>query len=116
MKLLLIPVLFILLDAKSCSEQQTPGLPKCIEQMITDFKNGPVQNPPASIYEYDYEGKKVYYVAPPCCDQLAKLYDADCNFLCSPDGGFTGKGDGKCPEFHSVKKNERLIWKDERMQ
>jgi hypothetical protein len=39
-----------------------------------------------------------YYAASGCCDQLNPLFDADGKYVCAPDGGFTGRGDGRCPE------------------
>jgi hypothetical protein len=36
--------------------------------------------------------------------------------MCAPDGGFTGKGDGKCTYFFDARTNEKLIWEDERKQ
>jgi hypothetical protein len=104
----------LLLEAKSCDKKNVSDVPSCIQQMITDFQAKPVQNPPASIYQYDFNGQQVYYVTAPCCDQLNTLYDANCNVVCKPSGGITGKGDGKCPDFNTSKSNEKLIWKDER--
>ncbi len=78
------------------------------------FKNEPVGNPPQSIWQYEYNGQTVYYVPPQCCDQFGQLYDASGTLLCAPDGGFTGRGDGKCPDFFKVRTNEVLIWKDSR--
>jgi hypothetical protein len=46
----------------------------------------------------------------PCCDFYNEVYDANCNFLGAPDGGFTGKGDGKIPDFFAEAKNEKLVW------
>ena len=103
-----------LLDPKTCNKKQADGIPQCMQQMITDYQNRPVQNPSAEFYEYDYKGQKVFYMKPPCCDQLSKLYDSNCNFICSPDGGIIGKGDGKCTDFFTERKNEKLIWKDPR--
>jgi hypothetical protein len=34
--------------------------------------------------------------------------------ICQPDGGITGKGDGKCPDFDKNKTNEKLVWQDPR--
>jgi hypothetical protein len=42
------------------------------------------------------------------------VYDRNCNYVCAPDGGYTGKGDGKCKDFDSLAKEVRLIWKDDR--
>lgn len=101
---------------------QTPGfgtdaacsVPKCIQKLVKQYKSKPKQEPATAIYEYEYNGAKVYYVTAPCCDQMGTLYDAKCNILCHPDGGITGTGDGKCSDFNSTKTNEVLIWKDDR--
>lgn len=112
--LILLVSSYLLLNAKSCDKTAVAGTPECILEMIAGFKAAPVQKPAASVYQYDYHGQKVYYVTAPCCDQFNKLYSADCNLICHPDGGITGKGDGKCPDFNQAKSNEVLIWKDDR--
>src|SRR4030095_4118966 len=107
MKGFLLLSAFVFLNAsKSCKDDDS--VPSCIQQMIKEYQSKPKQNPPAEIYQYDYNGKKVYYVKAPCCDQLNMLYDAECNIICHPDGGLTGKGDGKCPDFNSLKTNEKV--------
>lgn len=65
------------------------------------------------ISSYLYQGKTVYLVTPDCCDQYISLYDDNCNFLCAPSGGLTGKGDGKCPDFYDKATKGTLIWKKE---
>ncbi|MBS1742291.1 MAG: hypothetical protein JST81_04590 [Bacteroidetes bacterium] len=72
------------------------------------------QNPPRKIIRYEYEGKTVYYVTPPCCDFFSDLYDSTCVLIGHPDGGFTGKGDGKLSDFNEKKKREVLVWEDRR--
>ena len=104
----------LLLEAKSCDKKNVSDVPSCIQQMITDFQAKPVQNPPASIYQYDFNGQQVYYVTAPCCDFFSDLYDQNCVLIAHPDGGFTGKGDGKAADFSKTRTNEKLIWKDER--
>lgn len=89
-------------------------LPKCINKMIAEFAKAKVENPPRKIYSYNYQGKTVYYVTPPCCDFYSDLYDSNCNLIGHPDGGFTGKGDGKMTDFHSTKSGEKLVWEDKR--
>jgi hypothetical protein len=42
------------------------------------------------------------------------LYDAKGKILCHPEGGITGKGDGKCANFDKRKTNEQLVWQDPR--
>jgi len=105
-------LMITLLNSKSCDKKPLNDIPQCIQQMISEYQNRPVQNPSATFYEYDYKGQKVFYMKPPCCDQMSKLYDSNCNFICSPDGGIKGGGDGKCPDFFKERKNEKLIWQD----
>ncbi|MBK7376939.1 MAG: hypothetical protein IPJ02_15760 [Chitinophagaceae bacterium] len=71
----------------------------------------PKHEQPQRVTEYSYKGKKVYYVAMPCCDFFNEVYDDTCNLLGSPDGGFSGRGDGKLPDFFTEAKNEKPVWK-----
>jgi hypothetical protein len=86
----------------------------CIREMIAGFKNEEKQNPPRKIYSYTYKGQTVYYVTPPCCDFFSDLYDSKCKLIGHPDGGITGKGDGKFTDFEKTKTNEKLVWEDTR--
>ena len=96
------------------TQDSSKRLPECINKMIGDFTKAAVENPPRKIYSYNYQGRTVYYVTPPCCDFFSDLYDAECNLIGHPDGGITGKGDGKMTDFHSTKSAERLVWEDKR--
>ena len=87
--------------------------PNCIENKIREIQKEEVQNPPAEVWEWKADGKIYYYFNSACCDRFSKLYDDKCILLCAPDGGITGKGDGKCPEF-TGEIEKTLIWKDER--
>jgi hypothetical protein len=88
--------------------------PSWVDELIARFTAAPVGNPPLSIYRFEYKDRTVYYVPPQCCDQFSSLYDAEGKIICSPDGGFTGRGDGRCTDFEKERTNERLIWKDSR--
>ena len=85
-------------------------LPTCMKLKIDSFKTAQKHEQPQKVVEYQYKGKKVYYVVMPCCDFFNEVYDDKCKLLGSPDGGFTGKGDGKLPDFFKEAKNEKLIW------
>lgn len=98
----------------SCERIPGNGLPACITQRIQQIKTQPVWNPPATINEYEYNGQTVYLISSPCCDRPDTLVYKNCDFICSPGGGFTGKGDGKCPDFSEKAKLVRVVWKDER--
>ena len=86
-------------------------LPTCIKNKIDSFKVREEQERPQRVVEYTYKGKKVYYVVMHCCDFYNEVYDSNCNLIGAPDGGFTGRGDGKLPDFFKEAKDEKLIWK-----
>lgn len=90
------------------------GIPDWINKQIAQFQTAPIGNPPQSIWQYEYKGSIVYYIPPQCCDQFSQLYDSAGKLICAPDGGFSGRGDGKCPDFSKLRKNEILIWQDTR--
>jgi hypothetical protein len=89
-------------------------IPLCIKTMIEKMKAEPVTNPPGKLYSYTYNNKTVYYVPAICCDFFSDLYDDSCKIIAHPDGGFTGRGDGKVKDFNEAKKNGKLIWEDKR--
>ncbi len=112
---------FIWVAILSCHRQtaaqpfaSVPGIPVCIQQKIDSMKQQAVWNPPAEINEYFYADKNVYLISAPCCDFFSIAVDNDCNYVCAPAGGFTGKGDRKCVDFLEKAKHVRLVWKDER--
>jgi hypothetical protein len=92
------------------------SLPVCIKAMIEKMKAEPITNPPNKIYSYTFKNKTVYYVPGVCCDNFSDLYDDSCKIIAHPDGGFTGRGDGKIKDFGELRKNEKLIWEDKRKQ
>ena len=92
----------------------SPGTPHCIIRKIKKIKSSEVRNPPAKVWQYEYKGELVYYIPAYCCDIPSELYDSDCNFICSPDGGITGNGDNKCPDFFNSRTKEVLVWEDSR--
>jgi hypothetical protein len=106
--------IFVFITNISCKKADiSKSVPDCIEQKINELKNTEVYNPPAQVWEWKVDDKTYYYFTSNCCDQYNILYDEDCNIVCAPDGGFTGKGDGNCPEFKG-KIVKTLIWEDTR--
>jgi hypothetical protein len=97
-------------DSVITLKETNAALPTCIKNKIDSFKLKEAHEKPQRVLEYVYKGKKVYYVVMPCCDFFNEVYDDKCNFLGSPDGGFTGKGDGKIPDFFEEAKSEKLVW------
>lgn len=103
-----IPAFIIALFLLACEshEMAVPeGLPNCLD-LLTQ-----TNHPPLEIWRYSYNGKVVYFTLSDCCDFPNVLYDQNCTMMCAPSGGFSGKGDGKCPDFNDKAKNGTLIWK-----
>lgn len=114
MKNVIIAV-FLLLITGACTKEDIPSdTPACIKEKIEQMQKDPVTNPPREVWRYTFNNQTVYYIPPMCCDIPSILYDAQCNVICSPDGGISGSGDGKCPDFFEKRKNEKLIWRDVR--
>jgi len=110
-----IPVMVVLvLILAACGQTSQSGNPEWVDQLIKQFEQDLVGNPPLSIWQYEYDGQVVYFVPAHCCDIPSVVYDASGAILCSPDGGITGKGDGRCDDFFDQRTNEQLIWKDSR--
>lgn len=115
MKVLLLAFSILTLTTQQCAKKMhSTTLPACIQQKIDSIKAQPRWNPPAEVWEYTYNGKRVFLVSADCCDQYTTLYDDKCNYVCAPSGGLTGTGDRKCDDFNATAKQVRLVWKDSR--
>jgi hypothetical protein len=99
-----------------CAGIMAPGddVPSWVASLIRQMEAEPVSDPPAFIARYEYRGAEVYYVPPSCCDVPSTLYDASGTVICHPDGGFSGDGDGRCPDFLAERRNEKIVWRDRR--
>jgi hypothetical protein len=106
-------VIILTIVVQKCTKQEE-SVPTCIQSRIDQIKKEPKWNPAAEVYEYRYNGKKVYYFSSNCCDQYNMVYDEQCNAVCAPSGGLTGKGDMKCNDFNEKAEKVKLVWKDER--
>jgi hypothetical protein len=110
------PGVFIALLAAGIAFATPAGAdrPAFVDRLIARLAAQPKTNPPASVWQYRYHDRTVYYIPPSCCDVPSELYAGDGGRICSPDGGFSGGGDGKCPDFFETRSGERLIWADDR--
>ena len=98
------------LSATDCNSEK---LPACIKRTIADAKKHSSADAPVEIEEYLYNGKRVFLFTAPCCDKYNTVYDMNCNPVCAPSGGITGKGDGKCPDFKETAIFVRRLYIDE---
>jgi hypothetical protein len=88
--------------------------PPIVHKLIAEQMAAPKKNPPGSVWQYRYKGEAVYYVPPSCCDVPGQLYASDGRVICAPDGGITGGGVGKGPDFFDSRTDEQLLWADAR--
>lgn len=93
-------------------EATVDTLPACVQKLIDDGNKETPSSAPIEVEEYIYKGKKVYLTKSQCCDNYDLLYDENCKEICAPTGGFSGRGDGKCPDFIKEAKLIRSIWKE----
>lgn len=74
-----------------------PQVPDWLKARIAGYERQPAQQAPSTIWRIIHQGAPAFYLVSPCCDQFNPLLDAGGKEICSPSGGFTGAGDGKCP-------------------
>jgi len=105
MKILLL-ALILLTGLFRCDPKNTHGdVPVCVRDLIQKDPQ------PKEVWRYTYKNQVVFLVVPDCCDQYISVYSSQCDLICSPSGGFSGKGDGKCPDFYQEAKEGLLLWK-----
>lgn len=107
-------VIIVSLAQQKCGKNAAPAIPPCIQAKIDEIKKQPRWNPPASVEEYEYNGRRGFLFNADCCDQYNQAFNENCNYICAPTGGITGKGDRKCEEFKEKAQLKKVVWKDER--
>lgn len=112
MRVLLLAGFMMTVMLTQCTKEEIP-IPECIRQKIDSIKKEPKATPPIEVNSWLYNGRKVYLFSA-CCNQLVKLYDANCQYVCAPSGGLTGTGDTLCKDFYQQAQHLSLIWKDDR--
>ena len=88
--------------------------PEFVKELVERISKEDVRNPPAKIFRYNFKEATVYYLTAYCCDIPSQLFHEDSSIICSPDGGISGVGDGKCPDFYETRRDEELVWADRR--
>ncbi|MFZ1390029.1 MAG: hypothetical protein WAS23_00425 [Dokdonella sp.] len=111
---MIVGLIGIALGGPAACVARPAAQPAWVDTLIATFQAAPVANPPRRIVHYRYRDQRVYYVPATCCDRPSVLYDANGGVLCAPDGGMTGRGDGRCADFHDQRSEESLIWSDPR--
>ena len=107
----------LLLSGTACggdSPVAPQPLPTWLTILIGRLEAIPPANPPALIARYEYRGQTVYFLPERCCDVPSTLYRADGTILCHPSGGLSGTGDGNCADFFTERRDEVIVWRDQR--
>ena len=124
MKYLVLVLIIPFLSASECRKHKkkevalpentkpvSDSVPFCVRQLINEGNKETPPNAPLQVDEYLYNNKKVFLFTAPCCDQFDMLYDDSCKAICAPSGGFSGRGDGKCPDFSKTARYIKIVWK-----
>lgn len=112
--LITLTIITAVIMTPSCTKLNLQkDVPNCVKNKIRKIRNKEVYNPPAKVYEWKVDGLTYYYFTSDCCDSYNYLYDESCDVVCAPDGGFSGGGDGNCPNFNGPIE-WTLVWEDDR--
>ena len=90
---------------------EVAGLPQWLRIRLADYDALPGPSAPRAVFEVRYGDGVAYWVQAGCCDQLDPLVDARGVLVCYPSGGFTGRGDGKCPGALPAPGDRREVWR-----
>src|SRR5829696_2747169 len=58
---------------QKCGKNLPSAFPSCIQAKIEEIKKEPRWNPPASVEEYNYNGKRIFLFSANCCDQYNQV-------------------------------------------
>ena len=97
-----------------CKKVDEVEIPVCIQQKIDSIKKLPKAEPPLQVHVWEYQGRRVYLVSAAGGNDLVKVFDGDCKYVCAPSGGVTGFGDSTCTDFYQAAQHKAIIWKDDR--
>ena len=88
--------------------------PPWLQRLIGQLRAQPPGNSPLTVWRDRYRGQVVYDLPPQCCDQTSVLFDAGGTLIGAPDGGLTGRGDGRVGDFYKLRQEGLLLWRDPR--
>lgn len=86
------------------------SVPAWLIERIRGYEAASTREAPSQIWRLRHGGRRAYFVLSPCCDQYDPLWDEKGREICNPSGGFTGRGDGRCPRPVDVGTHVELVW------
>jgi len=112
-----VSAVLALLGAGLGSTVAAQDLPRFLQELIARKEASPSRSFD-KIWRYQYNGETVYYIpaSPLFSDSSSQLYDSAGELICKPDGGYTGRGDGRCPDFLEARSKGQLVWRDSRFE
>lgn len=108
------------LSFSACEREDLyPEIPDCVQVKIpgqedsSDHENR-IMAPAdlVSIYRYKNNTKSYFELVYVTRDGFTELYDQNCEYVCSPNGGVWGGGAGDCPDWLDIDDRE-LLWQQE---
>ena len=90
---------------------EVAGLPEWLRIRLADYDAQATPAAPRAVFQVRYGDTTAYLVQAGCCDQLDPLIDERGVLVCYPSGGFTGRGDGKCPGALVPGGERREVWR-----
>jgi hypothetical protein len=91
-------------------DSSSTSLPEWLRVKIAEFDELPADRAPLGVWRISHNGQAAFYLLSPCCDQYNPLFSAEGHEICNPSGGFTGRGDGKCPAPMDQGTKATLVW------
>ncbi|MDR6843220.1 DUF6970 domain-containing protein [Pseudoxanthomonas sacheonensis] len=91
-------------------DSSTTSLPEWLRLKIGEFETLPADRAPLGVWRITHNGQPAFYLLSACCDQYNPLFNAEGTEICNPSGGFTGRGDGKCPKPMDQGTKAALVW------
>ena len=82
-------------SSRDAPSSASPYAADWVKQQIAEFEAGVDASRVDGTVVFD--GAPLYLIRSPCCDLFDYLYTSEGKTFCAPSGGFTGRGDGKCP-------------------
>lgn len=98
----------LVVASPGCGGQQ--DVPECIQRIIDGEQDGYFVIAPVFVAAYQYREQLVFYFSNDCCDISNPVLDENCDYICSPDGGRSGGGDGQCLDFFGEATLLDYIW------
>ncbi len=104
-RLLAVLVLLIIIMVSREENLFNPSMPDFIVEKITSSRTAPL---PESIWEYKFDGQKVYLVKYPLGQHPSVVYNSHSNVLCINDNDDSNKSEFQ--KFLQMRKDGKMIW------